>query len=65
MTTKEMTATEIKNAIGNSLSPEALSYWDGCGGEQINEYVVMAQRESLQVAINEIEAWVNESPELA
>lgn len=51
----ELSITEIRRTIDDSLSPEALAYWNGCGDSIIDEVLRMAQREGVQAAIEELE----------
>ena len=50
---KEATATQIVAMIEERLTCDGLTYWNGTSEQ--NEFVVMAQRDGLDVAIREIE----------
>ncbi len=47
---------ELLNAIGEALTPDAMAWWNGVASELQNEYVILAQRKGLDVAVDAIEA---------
>jgi hypothetical protein len=50
-----MNASEITRQIDDSLTPDALSWWNGCDSETVNEIIQLARREGIQAAVAEIE----------
>ncbi|MFH1184682.1 MAG: hypothetical protein V1755_06540 [Chloroflexota bacterium] len=46
---------EIEEKLSDDLSPGALSWWNGASREIVDEYVILAQREGIEVARAEIE----------
>ena len=54
-----MKVYQIRDAITENVTPEALEHFNGMDDESINELVVIAQRESVEAAAKELEAWAN------
>jgi hypothetical protein len=50
-----MTPSEAKRNIEDSLSSAAREWWAGCGRIEVNEIVILAQREGIAAAVAKIE----------
>ena len=51
----DLKPSEILREFEERLSPAASEHWNGYGGLERNELVIMAQREGLDAAITHIE----------
>ena len=58
-----MKVHQIKNAIAEGVTPEALDYFNGMVDELVNELVVISQREGVEEAAKELTAWANPQEE--
>lgn len=49
-----MKTYQIKDAITENVTPKALDYFNGLDQSSVNELIVIAQRESVESAANEL-----------
>ena len=51
---KDLTPTQAKQQIAASLTPKALAWWNGLAQSELNEFICLAQTESIGKAINAV-----------
>lgn len=51
---KDLTPSQAKQQISASLTPKALVWWNGLGQSGIDEFICLAQTESIGKAINAV-----------
>lgn len=55
MNASDMNNVQITRQIDDSLTPDALAWWNGVASETVNEIVQLARREGIEAAVAEIE----------
>jgi len=55
-----MNATQIERAIDERLTGLAAAFWNGAARDVKDEFVIEAQRNGLDAAIHQIEAYAEE-----
>ena len=63
MMIENLTPSEAKSAIEERLQGHANVWWCGASPDLTNEFIVVAQRRGVDVAVAEIEAYLSDDEE--